>query len=123
MRFWSSTCALPISQESAIRTAKRILALDPLREDMHRWLMRAFAAAGQRASALAAYDACRSLLQEELGVPPEPETDALYKAILLRVQPAAVAVPMNGRLAQGAGAPPERSEEHTAELQATTRNS
>src|SRR3546814_6991555 len=29
------------AQESAIRTARRILALDPLREDMHRWLMRA----------------------------------------------------------------------------------
>src|SRR3546814_5636096 len=53
------------AQESAIRTARRILALDPLREDMHRWLMRAFAASGQRTSALAAYDACRSLLREE----------------------------------------------------------
>src|SRR3546814_6029558 len=42
------------AQESAIRTARRILALDPLREDMHRWLMRAFAASGQRTSALAA---------------------------------------------------------------------
>src|SRR3546814_3994352 len=29
------------AQESAIRTARRILALDPLREDMHRWTMRA----------------------------------------------------------------------------------
>src|SRR3546814_12689321 len=57
------------------------------REDMHRWLMRAFAASGQRTSALAAYDACRSLLREELDVAPEPETEALYKAILLRAEP------------------------------------
>src|SRR3546814_4577297 len=54
---------------------------------MHRWLMRAFAASGQRTSALAAYDACRSLLREELDVAPEPETEALYKAILLRAEP------------------------------------
>lgn len=81
------------AQESAIRTARRILALDPLREDMYRWLMRAFAASGQRTSALAAYDACRSLLRQELGVAPEPETEALYKAILLRAQPGPAATP------------------------------
>ena len=75
------------AQESAIRTARRIIAFDPLREDMHRWLMRAFAASGQRTSALAAYDACRSLLNQELGVAPEAETEALHKAILLRAQP------------------------------------
>jgi len=68
--------------EACIRTAKRILAVDPLREDMHRWLMRAFAAAGQRTSALAAYDACRAILQEDLGVRPEAETEALHTAIL-----------------------------------------
>src|SRR3546814_17027589 len=50
-------------------------------------LMRAFAASGQRTSALAAYDACRSLLREELDVAPEPETEALYKALLLRAEP------------------------------------
>ncbi|MPZ11494.1 MAG: hypothetical protein GEU89_15000 [Kiloniellaceae bacterium] len=68
--------------ESSVRTAKRILALDPLREDMYRWLMRAFAATGHRTSALAAYDACRSVLREELDVSPEAETEELYKAIL-----------------------------------------
>src|SRR3546814_10889536 len=66
------------AQESAIRTARRILALDPLREDMHRWLMSAFAAFGQRNSALAAYDACRSLLREALDV--EPELDKTGRA-------------------------------------------
>ena len=74
------------AHESSIRTAKRILALDPLREDMHRWLMRAFAAAGHRTSALAAYDACRAVLREELGVTPEAETEYLHKAILHRAQ-------------------------------------
>jgi DNA-binding SARP family transcriptional activator len=84
------------AQESAIRTARRILALDPLREDMHRWLMRAFAASGQRTSALAAYDACRAMLREQLGVSPEPETEMLHKAILVRAQPGLSAVPASG---------------------------
>ena len=84
------------AQESAIRTARRILALDPLREDMHRWLMRAFAASGQRTSALAAYDACRAMLREELNVAPEPETEALYRAILVRAQPGLSAAPASG---------------------------
>jgi DNA-binding SARP family transcriptional activator len=72
--------------EACIRTAKRLLAVDPLREDMHRWLMRAFAATGQRTSALAAYDACRTILQEELGVVPDVETEALHTAILHNAQ-------------------------------------
>ncbi len=75
------------AQESSIRTAKRILALDPLREDVHRWIMQAFAAAGQRTSALAAYDACRSVLREQLDVEPEAETEALYRSILSRAAP------------------------------------
>ncbi|MEO3429560.1 BTAD domain-containing putative transcriptional regulator [Pelagibius sp. CAU 1746] len=75
------------AQESSIRTAKRILALDPLREDVHRWIMQAFAAAGQRTSALAAYDACRTVLREQLDVEPEAETEALYQSILLRADP------------------------------------
>ncbi len=75
------------AHESSIRTVKRILAMDPLREDMHRWLMRAFVAAGHRTSALAAYDACRAVLREELGVSPEAETDDLYRSILHRAQP------------------------------------
>ena len=84
------------AQESAIRTARRILALDPLREDMHRWLMCAFAASGQRTSALAAYDACRAMLREQLGVLPEPETEALHKAILVRAQPGLSTLPASG---------------------------
>lgn len=72
------------AQDSSIRTARRLLALDPLREDMHRWLMGAFAAAGQRTSALATYDACRTVLREELDVEPDAETEALYQSILLR---------------------------------------
>jgi len=44
--------------------------------------MRAHAAAGNRAEALRAYDRCRTLLAEELGVSPSPALDQLYEAVL-----------------------------------------
>jgi predicted ATPase/DNA-binding SARP family transcriptional activator len=60
----------------------RLLALDPLREDIHRCLMLTMARAGRYDSALAQFETCRRLLREELGVEPAPETTALY----LRIQ-------------------------------------
>jgi predicted ATPase/DNA-binding SARP family transcriptional activator len=60
----------------------RLLALDPLREDIQRCLMLTMARAGRYDSALAQYETCRRLLREELGVEPAPETTALY----LRIQ-------------------------------------
>lgn len=65
----------------AIDYARRWLALDPLREDVHRWLMRLYAYDGQQAAALRQYEECVHLLKEELGVEPEPETRDLYKDI------------------------------------------
>jgi TolB-like protein len=62
--------------------ARRILALDPLREDAHRALIRLYAVSGQRASALRQYERCRETLQRELGVAPEPETMAEYRRLL-----------------------------------------
>lgn len=65
----------------AIRDLRRLLALDPWREAGHRALMRALAASGDRAAALAQYDACRRILAEELAVEPAPETETLYRQI------------------------------------------
>jgi len=70
--------------EAAINTAKRLLTINPLREDVHRWLIRAFMNKGQRSSALGTYEACRAILRRELDVDPEEETTALYKEILSR---------------------------------------
>jgi Bacterial transcriptional activator domain len=44
--------------------------------------MQAHAAVGNRAEALRVYERCRSLLSEELGVPPSPQTEAVYLDIL-----------------------------------------
>jgi DNA-binding SARP family transcriptional activator/TolB-like protein len=67
--------------EAAIRTAQRLLHLDPLRESTHRALMQLYAASGQRSQALRQFQLCRDSLQQELGVKPEPETDRLCKEI------------------------------------------
>lgn len=66
----------------ATRDATTALELEPFRESSYRLLMRAHASAGNRAEALRVYERCRSVLGEELGVPPSPETEGLYLEIL-----------------------------------------
>ena len=70
------------ADEKAVRTANRLLALDPLQEGVHRTLMRLYVKRRQPNSALRQYRACREILERELGVPPEPETHRLYREIL-----------------------------------------
>ena len=65
----------------AIRHAQHLLGLEPLREDAHRLLMSLFAENGQRARALAQYEACAKVLAEELEVEPAEETTALLQQI------------------------------------------
>jgi len=66
----------------AIAYAHDILSHDPLREDTTRELMSLCYQVGDRAGALNAYQQFERCLQEELGVPPMPETQALHQAIL-----------------------------------------
>ena len=68
--------------EAALLHARRLLELDPLLEVAHRGVMLALAYSGQRSTALAQYETCRAILQEELGVEPEAETVTLYQRIL-----------------------------------------
>jgi adenylate cyclase len=80
------------SGAQAIATAQRLLALDPDREDIHRALMRLYAAKGDRSQALRQYQLCRDHLQRALGVKPEAETERLFQDIRTsagRVAPAA----------------------------------
>lgn len=67
--------------DDAIAAARRLLALDPLREDGHRALMRLFARAGRRAEALKQFAVCRDSLRAELNVGPEPATVNLHAEI------------------------------------------
>ncbi|MGH7322655.1 MAG: BTAD domain-containing putative transcriptional regulator, partial [Candidatus Rokuibacteriota bacterium] len=70
------------SMDGVIAGALRLLGLDPLQEDAHRALMRAYAHEGRRAAALRQYQICVDILQRELQTEPEPETKTLYLELL-----------------------------------------
>ncbi|MET0555588.1 MAG: BTAD domain-containing putative transcriptional regulator [Vicinamibacteria bacterium] len=78
LRHQSETGAL----DDALRCGQRILALDPLREDAHRELIRLHLRRGHRALALDQYERCRAVLDDELGVDPMEETRALCAELL-----------------------------------------
>ena len=72
--------------EKAIAYGQQILDLDPLREELHREMMRLYLANGQRALAVRQYEICRSTLANELGIPPMVDTQTLYTHIVTRVE-------------------------------------
>lgn len=63
--------------EPAIEMALRLLDLDPLQEHIHRRLMQLYLDVGRRGLALEQYRVCRTALERELGVLPEPESGFL----------------------------------------------
>lgn len=66
----------------AIDAAQELVALEPLRESGHRLLIRALSESGNSAEALRAYERCRRLIAEELGVDPSRQTKAVYESVL-----------------------------------------
>ncbi len=67
--------------ETSIAYGQRILDDDPIREEIHRDLMRIHAESGQRSLAVRQYEVCRDVLAAELGIAPMPETQRLYAQI------------------------------------------
>jgi DNA-binding SARP family transcriptional activator len=86
----------------SIALAQEILRRDPVREEIHRALMRVYLDSGQRSLAIRQYAQCRELLDRELGVSPLDETQALYHQIVAASHPAAPAIeqPLTEDLAQ-----------------------
>lgn len=76
----------------AVRLGIRLVALEPLREDLHRTLMRCYAALGRIPDALQQYRQCRAILERELQVAPSRETE-LLKAGLMSERSRAVPLP------------------------------
>ncbi|HEY5572790.1 MAG TPA: BTAD domain-containing putative transcriptional regulator, partial [Anaerolineales bacterium] len=68
----------------AMQHARRWLSLDQLHEPAHRRLMQLYALSGQQSAAIRQYQEVVRILQEELGVHPEEETQSLYQAIKSR---------------------------------------
>jgi len=73
--------------EKAITYGQQILELDPLREEIHREIMRLYMENGQRSLAVRQYEICRSTLANELGIAPMEDTQALYTRIFTGSDP------------------------------------
>ena len=68
--------------DSSLRAGRALVELAPFRESGHRLLMRALAADGNPAEAIAVYDALRVLLRDELGTAPARQTQDLFRTLL-----------------------------------------
>ena len=69
-----------------IDLARRLLTLDPLREQTHRQLMIMLAANGQRNAALTQFELCVQVLADELDLEPSLETQDLAQEIRRQIE-------------------------------------
>ena len=65
-----------------IEAARRLVALDDLRELSHRTLMRAYAGNGDNGLAAKQFEVCRTVLRQQLGTEPSRETIELHRSII-----------------------------------------
>lgn len=68
--------------DTSIKSLMPLLTRDPLDEAIHRALMHAYALTGRRHEALRQYQTCKDILEEKLGISPDPQTTELYDQIL-----------------------------------------
>jgi predicted ATPase len=90
VRALDALAASSLGSPGAIDAAAESIETDPYRESSHTLLMRAHAAVGNTAEALLAYERCRALLADELGIDPSPDTQALHLALLQADDAAAI---------------------------------
>jgi len=65
-----------------IDLASRAISADPCSERPHRSLIQAYAGLGETEQALRAFDHCRTMLADELGADPSPQTRAAHMQVL-----------------------------------------
>jgi predicted ATPase/DNA-binding SARP family transcriptional activator len=68
--------------QAAAAMFRRAVAHEPLNETAHRELMNCWARLGETARAVRHYEELTALLREQVGVPPAPETTALYRRLM-----------------------------------------
>lgn len=71
------------NHEQAAHFCRLALSREPCRERFHRALMLCLSHLGQSDRAIAHYLRCRDVLRAELGVEPSPETERLYRALVV----------------------------------------
>ncbi|MEM9888280.1 MAG: bacterial transcriptional activator domain-containing protein [Bacteroidota bacterium] len=72
---------LPENPMESVRLAQKALQIDPTWEDAYRIQMQAYFEKGNRPLAIKTYQQCETVLDEEFGLKPLPETRALLKKI------------------------------------------
>jgi DNA-binding SARP family transcriptional activator len=70
-----------------VRLAKRLVELEPLKEQAHLWLMQSYADMGEQGLALQHYSECSEILTAELGIKPGREIEALRLDIVNGIAP------------------------------------
>lgn len=75
---------LPINAMETIRLTQNALNVDPSWEDLYRLQMTAFIQNGNRPQAIKTYKKCKTILEEEYGLEPLPETNMLMASINAR---------------------------------------
>ncbi len=68
--------------QQAIPYGKKILSLDPLREEVHRALMGCYLALNRRSEAMRQFQSCARMLQRELNILPMAKTIALFQRVV-----------------------------------------
>lgn len=81
LRRFAEACLAHGDAGEALTSASRAVAMDPFSDAAVRLAMLAAALRGERAAALAAYDAYAERLAAELGLEPDPETETLAARI------------------------------------------
>ena len=69
------------SNEESLAFGQKLLSLDPLRESVHRDLMRIYAGQNRSDAALAQFERLKRELTTQLDVRPEPQTEELARSI------------------------------------------
>ena len=92
---------------AAKAAAERLVRVEPYSETAHRLLIEVLGQAGDRVGARRAYEQCRMLLHEELGLEPSEETEAMLRHALAAATPASAieAQPAASTPGQGRAAP------------------
>jgi len=65
----------------ALQAALKQVELEPWQEEAHQQIMRLLAFDGKRSAALLQYEACKNVLEHELGVEPSDQSMRLYESI------------------------------------------
>jgi DNA-binding SARP family transcriptional activator len=84
--------------EPAVMLALNILAIDPVREAVHRTLMQIYMRQGRRDAAIRQYYSCADVLRRRLNIEPDVQTKAFFRDTLAQSTDAAASAHQRPRL-------------------------